>query len=411
MLKKITNAVLLVFVFSLPFVGFLYVTVLERKVLISEFVFLALGLFFLLTLVLRQNKLKMSWFYLPLGVYAVALSISTIFSDEPKKSAIKLVGELYLIGIAALVFNLTSTLKDLKRISIAWLIATGVVCIVSLATLVAFYADRSNIILQYTLSHYGTLPVGNYPRIQGSFLNPNMLCHYLSIGWILLLTAYYNRWINRWIFFILATLFVIAAAFTISPGIGAFFLGTGLWLSYFFRKENRPTWSKWSLGIGLAAATLFFVAVTIYPVRSDSGNLTVRPSIRVAAWENSLRTFAQNPLVGKGLEANVARTNWVLPSGRGIYITDAHQMWLNVAGQAGFIGLAAIIFLGLWILGIGKPFGFEDRTSAIRTGLMIAFVSGFFYQGLFGSYENARHLWALIGLLGVFSSSRFLAEE
>jgi len=35
----------------------------------------------------------------------------------------------------------------------------------------------------------------------------------------------------------------------------------------------------------------------------------------------------------------------------------------------------------------------------ILTGLGLAFCSAFVYQGLTGSFEDARHLWVLIGLV------------
>jgi hypothetical protein len=39
----------------------------------------------------------------------------------------------------------------------------------------------------------------------------------------------------------------------------------------------------------------------------------------------------------------------------------------------------------------------ETNRSVFRIGLGLAFISAFFYQGIGGSYEDARHLWVLIG--------------
>jgi O-antigen ligase len=79
-------------------------------------------------------------------------------------------------------------------------------------------------------------------------------------------------------------------------------------------------------------------------------------------------------------------------------LTDAHNSFLSVAAQNGIIGLAAFLFLvGLllrrWIR--------ELRTTSFTSILALvglAFLCSFVYQGLTGSYEDARHLWVLIGI-------------
>jgi uncharacterized membrane protein len=88
-------------------------------------------------------------------------------------------------------------------------------------------------------------------------------------------------------------------------------------------------------------------------------------------------------------------------------LLDAHQMWLNVAGQTGIFGLFALCFLCVFMFQQANVFSFVDQKLILQTALGIAFLSAFLYQGLSGSYEDARHLWVLIGLLASVSENDF----
>lgn len=417
MLTKITNFIFLLLIFSLPFVNVAYLPFSGQKVLITEFVFLAACLILILQLAVRNELPKFERFYLPLIFYAAALVLSAFFSETPKVSALKLVGEFYLIAIAVLTYIWISKTEDFKKLALVWIAASFIVSLVSVITIFLFYFDRSNSLLTLTLSKYGTLPTGNYPRIQSLFLNPNMFCHYLTISWVFLFAALKLEWLKQWVFFAFAPIFVIATAFTISPGIGGVILVAGIWFYYQFAAKNKVALARFSLGAGIIAAALFFVSTVGYPALSDPNagitlqNLVVKPSVRAIAWKNSVETFLADPIFGKGLETDVAHTSYTLPSGERIYITDSHQMWLNVLGQSGIIGFFALLLICLFLLKGSKPLGFHQRDDVIRTSLAIAFISTFIYQGFFGSYENARHLWVLIGLLGWSIKSRHTAGQ
>lgn len=88
-------------------------------------------------------------------------------------------------------------------------------------------------------------------------------------------------------------------------------------------------------------------------------------------------------------------------------LLDAHQMWLNVAGQTGIVGLFALCFLCVFLFRRANIFSFANKKLILQTALGIAFLSAFLYQGLTGSYEDARHLWVLIGLLASVSENDF----
>ncbi|HQU93449.1 MAG TPA: hypothetical protein PLK77_14180 [Pyrinomonadaceae bacterium] len=70
------------------------------------------------------------------------------------------------------------------------------------------------------------------------------------------------------------------------------------------------------------------------------------------------------------------------------------------AGQAGVVGTAGLLAIAVTTIIRSRVDGSDSTTLAtLRHSLLIAFVSVFFIQGLVGSFEDARHLWILIGLI------------
>ena len=405
----------LVLVFSLGFMQpFLFL--FGQRINFTDFIFLfAFGLWFA-ALIFRQTFFRRSQFYSPLVIYLFAFVCSTVFSITPKLSVIKLLGEIYLIGLAVLSFNLIDTFEKLKKVFQVWLFATAIAGLTSLLTLVLFYLDRDNSLLLYTLSHYGTLPPGNYPRIESTFLNPNMLCNYLSVSLLILFASIKLKWINSVFSLILLILLSIACVFTLSPSLGGIILSSGLWLWLSFREKGNFNFARLSLMGGIFFALLFFLSAVVTPIPSETSPFYLKvpliekrldPSSRVLAWETSLQTLSENPFFGKGVGTDVAHAKYLNPSGRLETLLDAHQMWLNVAGQTGISGLFALCFLCVFLFRRANVFSFASQKLILQTALGIAFLSAFLYQGLTGSYEDARHLWVLIGLLASISENDF----
>ncbi len=399
-MKTLVEWSFLLLVFS---VGFMlpYFDLLNNRIPLTDFIFLGVSALFFLAVIFRKIKLRRSWFYLPLAIYFLALTLSAVFSINQKSSLIKLLGVFYLIGVAFLAFNIVQDFKMIKRSVITWLIATSLTCLVSLIVLIVFYVDRENIILNYTLSHYGTLPPGNYPRIQSTFLNPNMYCDYLNIGAVFALLAYKFAWLKKSLAYIFTIIFSIATFFTLSPSIGGILLCVGIWLWLEFAENGKNLLSKLSLTAGVLSAILFF-AVTLVSLVNP-----LEPSVRIKTWQASINTLLQYPIIGKGLGEDVAGVSYLAPDGNMQYLGDAHQLWLNVAGQAGFVGLFAILFLTIYFFRQTFPLKFTDQKSYLRIGFGLAFIGSFVYQGLNGSYEDARHLWILIGLFGAVIETDF----
>lgn len=416
MIVRLLNYLFFLLVFSLPFVRRFGYIKLFYKTQFTDYIFLIAAALFLVAVILRRVKLKISLFYVLLSLYLAALICSTIFSINVRLSAVKLLGEIYLIGLAVLSFNLVNSFEKFRKVFLIWLCAASITALVSLISLLLFYFDSSNPLLFYTLSHYGTLPPGNYPRIQSTFLNPNMFCNYLSISFVFLLASLKLNYISSKIFFILLSLISAACMLTISPGLGGILLSAGLWLRLIFKEKNRFFLAGLSLTGGIFAAILFFFAIIFTPIPTETSPFYITipylekridPTSRVLAWQTAARTWVENPFFGKGVGTDVADAKYLNPSGDMETLTDAHQMWLSVAGQTGIFGLAALCLLCVFFFRRAFIFSFDNKKAILQTALAIAFISAFLYQGLSGSFEDARHLWVLIGLLARVGENNF----
>lgn len=415
MILRLAQIAFLILVFSLglmqPFIFFF-----GQRASFTDFIFPFVFLFWILALIFRQTNFRRSRLYLPLAIYFLAFVCSTIFSSDPKHSFPKLLGVSYLIALSVLSFNLIDTTEKLKKVFQVWLFATAIVGLTSLLSFALFYLDRSNPLLFYTLSHYGTLPPGNYPRIQSTFQDPNMLCNYLSVGLMILLVSIRFKWINHRLSLILLVLYSFACAFTISPGLGGIFLSVGLWLWLIFQEKKKFILARLSLIGGILFAIFFFLAILATPIQTETSPFYFRilliekrldPSSRLLAWETSLQTWREYPFFGKGVGTNVAYVRYLNPSGRAEILLDAHQMWLNVAGQTGTFGFLALCYFCVFMFRRADSFSFADEKRTLQTALGIAFISAFLYQGLSVSFEDSRHLWILTGLLISLSEGDF----
>lgn len=412
MFNKILLSGFLVLILSLGFMQ-PFVPVGSFRLPLTDFIFPFVCGFWLVGLWLKKTAFRSGRFYLPLLLYFSALFLSTVFSRNPGISFGKLAGEMYLIGLAVLTFHLADTVGIHKKIIFAWLASLAAVGLTGLLSVFFFYFDSSFFLLDYTLSHYGSLPAGNYPRLQTTFFNSNMLCNYLTAGFILLLTAYELGWIKKTSFVLYLSGLGLTAALTFSPGIGGILLGIGLWLGLAFRQSGHTRLALISAGGGVFFAGLFLLAATFSPFPPPAArffidlpfiNMTLYPSPRLLTWIDSFQTFIAHPVFGIGPGLGPAAVQYVAPSGQRQMLTDAHQMWLNIAGQAGIFGLISICFLCFRMVRQALPLKFDgtDQT-VLRTGYLVIFISAFLYQGLTGSFENARHLWVLIGLLAAVS--------
>lgn len=398
-------------VVSLPLVRPVSFPLFNSVIPATDFIFLVAFALWTLALVRGKTSIRQSRFYLFLFLYAVTMIVSTVFSTDFNRSAIKLAGEFYLLALAVLTFNVVRNLTDLRRVFFAWSIGTILTIAASLAGFALFYIGYKTKDENFALFQYGTLPVGNFPRLKALFDNANMACNYLSVSLMLVLIAGYFGWLKKLPSRFLQGGIWFAAFFTFSPGIGGMFLAQGLWNWAKYRETEKQRFAFVSLLTGAFLAIVFFAATVVHPDTANTDldlrlpvvNYTIEPAARPLIWQQAIETINENPVFGSGLNADAASLMYTTLSDEPHYLTDAHNAFLSVAVQNGLTGLAAFAALIIFLLKCFLPLeSFENPQAIVKTGLGIAFVSAFLYQGLAGSFEDARHLWILIGLLAGF---------
>ncbi len=409
MLVKILNFSFLLLIFSLPFVQPLNFNLFNSDVQFTDVIFLFVAVIFVILILMKKTEFIFHRFYFLLVFYFLAILLSLIFSTNSKQSTVKICGEIYLIGLCVLTVNVVRTADVFKKVVLVWLAAAGIVSFIGTLTVILFYVAPDNVLLSFTLHHYGTLFPGNYPRIQTTFYYPAMLCHYLSISLLLLFISIKNGWIYRSMFIILLTVVSICLFFTLTPGLGGVCLSVGIWLWLILREKSNLRSARLILFAGVFLSVIFIFVTLISPIQTSTSPYFVNvpiidkrldPSVRVLTWQSSLETFLKYPIFGKGVGTDAADVIYKDASGRTQNLRDAHQLWLNVAAQEGIFGLAAITAITVYFFLYCFPPTFDGtEKKVVQTGLAIAFLSAFVFQGLFGSFENARHLWILFGLI------------
>ncbi|MBS1793926.1 MAG: O-antigen ligase family protein [Acidobacteria bacterium] len=412
---KAAKWLFLTYIFFLPLVRPFNFYFLGSQVVITDFIFPVFFVLMIGAYLRGQFKIRTDKLHIFIILYGLAHILSVFFSSQPSRGYAKLPGEFYLFALAFSAFQLFFEQGFIKKITFAWLLGTGVTVLGTLAGFLLFYAGLKTKQDNYFLSHFGSLPAGNYPRLHSLFSNANMMCNYLNVSLMLGLLAFKLNWLRKLPAKLLQSGIWFAAIFTFSTGIGGLILGTCLWFRAFLLKSGKNLSGRLLLVIGSAAAALIFGAALVSP---DTGNTDqdfqipfvdrkFESSVRVLVWESVIETFKKQPLTGKGTGTDAAFLDYVTLSGDHQILLDAHNNWLNVLGQTGIIGLVSFLLLNFVLIrkcrfGLDVP----DEISSIRLALSCAFITAFVYQGLTGSFEDARHLWILIGLLAGASSVR-----
>lgn len=410
-LVTVLNFLFLGMIFSLGFMR-PNLRIMGLAVQATDALFPAAALLLAIAFLTRRISLRYDSQMLIMGIYFTALAASAIFSSNQQFSLFKLAGEAYLIGLAVMTGVLIRSQAMAKRLVLAWIAAASFVGFIGVVGVILFYADRNNPILPFILHHYGSLPPGNYPRIQSTFIYPSMLCNYLTVGVMFLFAANRLGWIRPLIFRVLLVIQIVAVFFTLTPGIAGFLIAILLWWGFSIEAEQKQFYRRVSFSMAgiLAVLSVVVSAFTLRhiptsPYSFDLFGTRIDPTQRLLAWQGALETFFQYPLFGRGLGLGVANVHFLAPSGQNQLLTDAHNIWLSIAGQAGIFGLASILILSISVTRRFMPVKIgEDSKSVLTLACGISFISIFFVQGLVGSFEDARHLWILIGMIGAISS-------
>ncbi len=396
------------FAASLPFATVLPFRVSFYPLQIADILFVAAAAAWLVAFVFKQRTIVRTKFYILPAAYAAAVTLSAFFSADPAFSSVKLLGKYYLVGITFLCVNSITNAADLKRSIVAWLIGAGAALMLSFVGLVMFYfgfTDPSwNIVLHPI---YGSLPPGNYRRIEGFFRYPSLFANFIAVTWMLLLLALSAKWIKPRTAWLYSAVLFAVDIFTLTPGLGGIFATGGYIFGKKLRERGSKTFGRIVTAAGISIGVVFFVAasVTVFsyqPTATESPIIhgVVTPSHRTVAWQTSFKTFLENPLLGRGIGMPVAYSKYIDPSGRGQILTDAHNTYISLLAESGFLGFAAFMSIVAFLTsGLIKLRPKDDLAGSVKLFFLLALCDAFFYQSLTGSYEDSRHLWTFFGFI------------
>jgi hypothetical protein len=365
----------------------------------ADLIFVVAASLWALAWVRGERRLIWSSGFWPLLLYFAALAVSAIFAPDLRTSAFKLATQAYLVAVPALVYNLVETWDDLRRTFLAYIAGAVIVAVVGVGTLLLFPFFGGHSFLAWSLTRFGTLPPGPYPRLETTFEFPAMMANYLALALMLLLLGERRRWIATPVAWVLGVGMLITALFALTPGFGGLLLMLGVWF-WHCNRGTRIGLTSLIAGLGAGAVEVLIAAVTPVPHRTAPFLIHVPglamplvPAARLLAWMDAVRTFLAHPLAGCGIGVDPVHVPYANPSGYFGIITDAHNMPLSIAAQAGIVGvigiLAVVVFATREMV--------RGREAAF--GVALAFLCGLVAQGLVGSFEDARHLWLAYGLV------------
>lgn len=401
------KAALLLLVFSLPFnkhgvmVGGLQATA-------TEVLFLLVAAAFAGAVLKGETRPRWCSSLVAVAAYGAAILCALLVTATLAASAARFASQLYLLSLPVLGLALIDDLGELRRLSRVWLAATAVTATIGTVTVLLYVAGVDRAAIDYALHGFGTLAPGAYPRLESTFTHPAMLCNYLTVSLAILMICLHLRWIGRAAGYSLFAAILVTAAFTITPGIGGIAALLGLWL-FLKLRERAPAAAVAALALGSALAVAFVAVSVVTPILHPTAPFLIQlpgietplaPAVRLMAWIEAAGSIRDHLLFGVGIGADPIVVDYVAPSGDRHVLTDAHNVYLNVAMHHGLVGLAALIALIVVVARAMRPLRLTDA-NAIRLGLGVAWLNAFAYQGLTGSYEDARHLWLLLGLLFV----------
>ena len=340
--------------------------------------------------------------YLLTGLVAAAVSIS------PQSSLKHMLGEAYLFLLFLVSAQLSTGAKRLKAAVSAWLIGTALATLVALATIIVYYFDSTNLILPYLTYHYGSVPTGNFPRVTATFASASLFFNYASVGIVLPLCCRQVRWISRPLFLTLLATTFIAAVFTLSIGLGSFFVIAAWWTWQSRLSDSKLSYILAVIFVFASAVwlVLSLIALVPYPeapfvLTLPGVNAHMYPSARYLVWQGTIETIRNSILLGVGPGNPVCYVTFTNTDGTISLLTDAHNTFFSVLAERGIFGaIAFIITLALVIRhwDLYESNKSERPQQLISRGIRFAVVIACIYQGLVGSFEDAKHLWVLMGI-------------
>jgi O-antigen ligase len=370
------------------------------------------GLFMLLAVLVatmaarRRMQFAWSWWHTAVAAFVAANFLSAAGSDW-RLALLKAAGAGYLGCLAILTAHYARSAEMTRHIALAWAAGAILTIIGSAAGVGLFAVGRHDNPFLYG---YGSLIPGEYPRVMALFLNANMLCTYVGATAFILLGAAHATLMSRRLVTPIVALLAVVALLTFSPGLGGIALAGALWFAGAASMPPRRAVMLRRAGVAIAAVSLLAILPSPTMLQA-TGNAPFEPSSRLQTWSDASKTFLARPLTGVGPGAEVAHVTYVNASHQVEYLTDAHNTWLSVLAQTGLVGFACFaIVIGLLVSRMRVQLDLT-QPGAWRTGCELALLASVLVPSLSGSFEDARHLWVLMGMVYAAQRPLVIAQE
>ena len=316
-------------------------------------------------------------------VLVVWLAINLIGAWRSPAGALALAKFAGVGWLAVLALSATILFRDRATqlcLRATWCVALAMVVAIFLATLAMWALGAGDL---PTLASFGSLPPGPYPRIRGPFMNANMACTWLLAALAVALSSGPALGLSRNQLLALVGLGGASSALTVSPGLAGLFAGLAM-----SRSRLPHSLRPYALVLAIGGLGVMALATTIL-VRSTPEGWRIEPAPRASVWKSAAETAASAFPLGSGLGSEPADHSWTSPAGEVQVLTDAHQAYLSILAQLGMPGLAA------WLALLAIAF---HRARHKDPWLAIGIVAAVVIPSLSGAFEDARHLWVLLGM-------------
>ncbi len=287
-----------------------------------------------------------------------------------------------------------------ERAADAWLLGTAICLVVTwFGVLLGPEALQSDML--HGEGSIRGLPIS---RVSGPFPHPNMFGDYLVVSGAIL----WARW--RALGDILGWGAVLAAwllAGTLVMTVSSAWLGAGVLLAAIglltLRQRDKRLAIQWKrpapiilvvTGVLLFTVTLAGLAL---PMAVDVAGVSLTGSgIRPAIWGSALEAFKEAPIGGVGASPTVAVAIDPFDATDVMSSWDAHNIYLSILGQFGLVGAA---LLGGAVAVLVRTLA---RAGAMRKhAVLLVALLAVGIHGIAIANEEFRHLWALLGLVGL----------
>jgi O-antigen ligase len=441
MLKSVLNIwkesgreerLLYLYIILIPFIDYFSFTVLNKKILYADFVFIFLFIAWVTKYITTRLKhrlihLKFSLIFLP-ALFAVSFFNSSGISN----SIAELLGLIYLIILFILVGNILDSQRKIRFVLYLYFFVSAVLSLVGLGLF--SWAMATGDLRTTSFLGYSTMEsmAHHFPRIDLTFESANMALVYLHIALVFGIILFLTEKRRQLKALIASSLPIILATafFTGSRRFTGLLLSLLLILSWYGRGRIIAA-LKYLLFLGF----LIFLAVSIitsiwvvFPVKVTKDNIgknigisaNYGYSIHYLLPAVSLNMFKKHPFVGVGLgtynrnfkdfvDWEWLKTSFGFEAYPG-YVElvkekklnfDPHSVFLGTLAETGLLGFCALIYFlvtyAVTLVGRfrrSSHFTFDN----ILSGCIWACFIGFILNALTLDILSMRHFWLMLAI-------------